>query len=114
MITLDLDYADTGSFVRSITFMDRERRVLRYSGNADEKLIEKTTSKETGYLSINGRLPNRDKLTRYSVLLNDNSLVYEDMRVFYENFPRLFHPMGILSSMFNALRTFYPAPKNME
>jgi citrate synthase len=47
-------------------------------------------------------------------LLNDNSLVHEDMRSFYENFPRSSHPMGILSSMVNALRSFYPELHNLE
>ncbi|MGD8304816.1 MAG: citrate/2-methylcitrate synthase, partial [Desulfobacterales bacterium] len=69
--------------------------------------------KETAYLLINGRLPNRQELIRFSVLLNDNSLVHEDMRAFYENFPRSSHPMGILSSMVNAMRSFYPALQDL-
>ncbi|MFW6297910.1 MAG: citrate/2-methylcitrate synthase, partial [Desulfosalsimonas sp.] len=36
------------------------------------------------------------------------SLVHEDMQNFYQNFPRASHPMGILSAMVNALRSFYP------
>jgi len=35
-------------------------------------------------------------------------MVHEDMQIFYQNFPRLSHPMGILSAMVNALRSFYP------
>jgi citrate synthase len=42
-------------------------------------------------------------------MLNDHSLVHEDMKTFYQNFPRASHPMGILSAMVNALRSFYPA-----
>jgi citrate synthase len=63
---------------------------------------------ETAYLLINGELPTRKQLTRFSVMLNDHSLVHEDMREFFQNFPRRAHPMGILSSMVNALRFFYP------
>jgi len=113
-ITLDPGYANTGSCTSSITFMDGEKGVLRYRGIPVEELAEKATFKETVYLLINGRLPNRDELTRFSVLLNDNSLVHEDMRAFYENFPRSSHPMGILSSMVNALRSFYPELQNLE
>jgi citrate synthase len=36
------------------------------------------------------------------------------MRAFYENFPRSSHPMGILSAMVNALRSFYPELQNLE
>jgi citrate synthase len=65
-------------------------------------------------LLINGTLPTRTQLNRFSVLLNDNSLVHEDMRSFYEKYPRASHPMGILSSMVNALRSFYPELQSLE
>ncbi|MGD2185116.1 MAG: citrate synthase [Desulfobacterales bacterium] len=113
-ITLDPGYGNTGSCVSSITFMDGEKGILRYRGIPVEELAEQATFKETAYLLINGRLPNRDELRRFSVLLNDNSLVHEDMRAFYESFPRSSHPMGILSSMVNALRSFYPEFQNLE
>ncbi len=113
-ITLDSGYANTGSCASDITFMDGEKGILRYRGIPVEELAEKATFKETAYLLINGKLPNRDELTRFSVLLNDHSLVHEDMRAFYENFPRSSHPMGILSSMVNALRSFYPELLNLE
>ncbi len=113
-ITLDPGYANTGSCASDITFMDGEKGILRYRGIPVEELAEKATFKETAYLLINGRLPNRDELTRFSVLLNDNSLVHEDLRVFYESFPRSSHPMGILSSMVNALRSFYPELQDLE
>jgi citrate synthase len=114
LITLDSGYANTGSCASDITFMDGERGILRYRGIPVEELAEKATFKETAYLLINGKLPNRDELTRFSVLLNDHSLVHEDMRAFYEKFPRSSHPMGILSSMVNALRSFYPELLNLE
>jgi len=107
-ITLDPGFANTGSCASDITFMDGEKGVLRYRGIPVEELAEHATFKETAYLLINGKLPNRQELTRFSVLLNDNSLVHEDMRAFYSNFPRSSHPMGILSAMVNALRSFYP------
>ncbi len=113
-ITLDPGYANTGSCTSAITFMDGEKGILRYRGIPVEELAEKATFKETVYLLIHGRLPDREELTRFSVLLNDNSLVHEDMRAFYENFPRSSHPMGILSSMVNALRSFYPELQNLE
>jgi citrate synthase len=113
-ITLDTGYANTGSCTSIITYINGEKGILRYRGIPVEQLAEKATFKETAYLLINGRLPNREELTRFSVLLNDNSLVHEDMRVFYENFPRSSHPMGILSSMVNALRSFYPELLDLE
>lgn len=108
LITLDPGFANTGSCQSSITFMDGEKGILRYRGIPVEQLARDSTFVETAYLLINGELPTRRDLTRFSVLLNDHSLVHEDMREFFQNFPRRAHPMGILSSMVNALRAFYP------
>lgn len=108
LITIDQGYANTASCESSITFMDGEKGILRYRGIPVEQLAEHSTFRETAYLLINGKLPTREELNRFSVMLNDHSLVHEDMRAFFENFPRGAHPMGILSSMVNALRAFYP------
>lgn len=113
-ITLDPGYANTGSCLSAITYMDGEKGILRYRGIPVEQLAKHATFKETAYLLINGKLPNRDQLTRFSVMLNDNSLVHEDLKAFYLNFPRASHPMGILSSMVNALRSFYPELDSLE
>jgi citrate synthase len=114
LITLDPGFANTGSCRSAITFVDGERGILRYRGIPVEQLAEHSTFKETAYLLINGMLPTQKELTRFSVLLNDNSLVHEDMKTFYQNFPRSSHPMGILSAMVNALRSFYPELQNLE
>jgi citrate synthase len=108
-ITLDPGYANTGACQSTITYMDGEKGILRYRGIPVEELAEKSTFKETSYLLINGRLPTTKDLRKFSVMLNDHSLVHEDMKTFYQNFPRASHPMGILSAMVNALRSFYPA-----
>jgi citrate synthase len=108
LITFDPGFVNTGSCTSSITFMDGEKGILRYRGIPIEQLAEHSTFVETAYLLINRRLPTRKELSRFSVLLNDHSLVHEDMRHFFTNFPRGSHPMGILSSMVNALRAFYP------
>jgi citrate synthase len=108
LITLDSGYANTGSCTSAITFMDGEKGILRYRGIPVEQLAKYSTFRETAYLLVRGALPTRRELNRFSVLLNDASLVHEDMKVFYQNFPKGSHPMGILSSMVNALRSFYP------
>ena len=114
LITLDPGYANTGSCASSITFMDGEEGILRYRGIPVEQLAEHSSFIETVYLLINGRLPTRQELNEVSVLFNDHSLVHEDMQIFYQNFPKGSHPMGILSSMVNALRSFYPELQALE
>ncbi|MBN1849217.1 MAG: citrate synthase [Deltaproteobacteria bacterium] len=107
-ITYDPGFANTGACLSNITFMNGEKGILRYRGIPVEQLAEHSSFVETAYLLINGELPVRTQLQSFSVLLNDHSLVHEDMRHFFNNFPRRAHPMGILSSMVNALRAFYP------
>ena len=108
LITLDLGYANTGSCESSITFMDGEKGILRYRGIPIEQLAKYSSFIETAYLLINGELPTREELDRFSEMLNYHSLVHEDMRSFFENYPQRAHPMGILASMVNSLRAFYP------
>jgi citrate synthase len=108
LVTLDPGFVNTANCQSSITFVDGEKGILRYRGIPVEQLAEHSRFVETAYLLINGELPNQEQLNRFSVLLNDHSLVHEDMRAFFEHFPRWAHPMGILSSMVNALRAFYP------
>lgn len=108
LVTLDPGFVNTANCLSGISFVDGEKGILRYRGIPVEQLAEYSSFVETAYLLINGRLPTQEELTRFSVLLNDHSLVHEDMRSFFENFPRASHPMGILSSMVNALRAFYP------
>ena len=108
LITLDPGYANTGSCQSAITYMDGEKGILRYRGIPVEELAEHSIFTETAYLLITGELPTRQQLNEFSVMLNDNSLIHEDMQFFFQNFPRASHPMGILSSMVTALRSFYP------
>lgn len=114
LIALDPGFSNTGSCISSITYLDGEKGILRYRGIPVEQLAKHSSFTETAYLLINGVLPTRKELNRFSVLLNDHSLVHEDMQTFYQNFPRASHPMGILSSMVNALRSFYPELQGME
>ena len=114
-ITLDPGSVNTGSCASEITYMNGEQGILRYRGIPIEQLAEHSTFVETAYLLINGELPTLSQRKAFSEMLNTHSLVHEDMRAFFEKFPRGAHPMGILSSMVNALRAFYPAlPERTE
>ncbi len=108
-ITLDGGFVNTGSCTSSITFIDGEKGILRYRGIPIEQLAEKSTFVETAYLLLHGELPNGKQLGRFSDLLNEFSIIHEDMLQFFAHFPSGAHPMNILGSMVNALSSFYPA-----
>src|SRR5437660_4147469 len=107
-ITLDDGYANTGSCLSKITFIDGEQGILRYVGIPIEELAEKSTFVEVAHLLIFGKLPNSAELRQFSDLLTENELLHEGMRHHFEGFPSTAHPMAILSSMINAASCFYP------
>jgi citrate synthase len=107
-ITEDPGFVNTGSCLSRITFIDGEKGILRYHGIPIEQLAEKSTFVETSYLLLHGSLPTKPQLQRFSQMLNEFSLIDEDMIRFLDHFPKHAHPMNILGTMVNALSSFYP------
>lgn len=106
-ITLDEGFVNTGSALSSITYLDGERGVLRYRGYPIEAIAKQCDFVETSYLLLRGELPTRQQLDRFRDSLRRHTMLHEDMRSFYNGFPRDAHPMAILSSVVGALSTFY-------
>lgn len=106
-ITLDEGYGNTGATTSAITFLDGDQGILRYRGYPIEVIAEKCDFVETSYLLIYGELPNREQLDTFRHHLRMHTILHEDMRAFYNGFPRDAHPMAILSSVVGALSTFY-------
>jgi citrate synthase len=106
-ITLDEGYMNTGATTSAITFLDGERGILRYRGYPVEQLAANCDFIEVAYLLINGELPTAAQLDDFRNKLRRHTMLHEDMRLFYDGFPRDAHPMAILSSVCGALSTFY-------
>ena len=106
-ITLDEGYVNTGSATSAITFLDGEEGILRYRGYPIEDLAKQCDFVEVGYLLIYGELPTAEQLQAFRTKLRRHTMLHEDMRLFYDGFPRDAHPMAILSSVVGALSTFY-------
>lgn len=108
LVTLDNGYQNTGATKSGITFIDGDQGILRYRGYPIEELAEKATFPEVSYLLIYGELPTADQLRAFRISLTENSMIHEDMLHFLTGMPPSAHPMGILSSMVNALALYYP------
>jgi citrate synthase len=106
-ITLDDGYVNTGSTLSAVTFLDGEQGILRYRGYPVEQLGANCDFIEVAYLLIYGELPTADQLLDFRTKLRRHTMLHEDMRLFYDGFPRDAHPMAILSSVCGALSTFY-------
>jgi citrate synthase len=106
-ITLDEGFVNTGSTTSAITFLDGEQGILRYRGYPIEVLAERCDFVEVAYLLIYGQLPSTAELDSFRTSLSHHTMIHEDMRSFYNGFPRDAHPMAILGSVVGALSTFY-------
>ena len=107
-ITFDPGFANTGSCVSNITFIDGERGILRYRGYPIENLAGKVKFTDVAYLLLYGELPNKDVKSVFSKKLQKHANIHEDMKRFFDGFPLNAHPMATLSSMVTALSAFTP------
>lgn len=114
LVTLDLGYMNTGSCQSSITYLNGEEGILRYRGIPIEQLAEQSTFVEVCYLLIYGHLPSKKELDTFSTSLTRHTMIPEDMRRFFDGFPRDAHPMATLSAAVNTLSTFYQDTSPLE
>jgi citrate synthase len=106
-ITLDNGYMNTGACQSAITFIDGEQGILRYRGIPIEVLAERSSFLETAYLLIEGKLPNKGELENFTNRVRRHTMIHEDIKRFYDGFPKDAHPMAILASVVSSLSTFY-------
>jgi citrate synthase len=107
LITYDPGYANTGSARSGITYLDGEAGILRYRGYPIEQLAQDSSFLESSYLIIYGELPTKQELDDFRTNVTLHTLVHEDMRRFFDAFPKSAHPMAILAAATAALSTFY-------
>ena len=107
LITVDPGFVNTASCASSITFIDGDAGILRYRGYPIEELAERASFLEVAWLLIYGELPTATELEDFETRVRHHTMLHEDMRAFFNGFPRDAHPMAVLSSAVSALSTFY-------
>ncbi|UYP19710.1 citrate synthase [Rhodococcus sp. Z13] len=105
--TLDPGFVNTASTKSAITYIDGEKGILRYRGYPIEQLAEKSTFIEVSYLLIYGELPTAEQLETFTDKIRRHTLLHEDLKRFFDGFPRNAHPMPVVSSAVNALSAYY-------
>jgi len=106
--TFDNGFVNTASCKSSITFIDGDAGILRYRGIPIEQLAEKSTFIEVSYLLIYGELPTKEQLAKFTRQIQLHTMLHEDLKRFFDGFPRNAHPMPVVSSAVNALSAYYP------
>ncbi|GEE01074.1 citrate synthase [Gordonia spumicola] len=107
MTTFDGGFVNTASTKSAITYIDGDQGILRYRGYPIDQLAEKSTFIEVSYLLIYGELPTPSQLDDFTNRIQRHTLLHEDLKRFFDGFPRNAHPMPVVSSAVNALSAYY-------
>src|SRR3712207_2477934 len=97
-VTYDIGFGNTASTTSAITYIDGDAGILRYRGYPIEQLAEQSSFLEVTYLLIYGELPTADALQQFDQRVRRHTLLHEDLKMFFNGFPRDAHPMPVLSS----------------
>ncbi|MGW5314637.1 citrate synthase [Nocardia thailandica] len=106
-VTYDPGFMNTASTKSAITYIDGEAGILRYRGYPIDQLASSSTFIEVSYLLIYGELPTQAQLDDFTDRIRRHTLLHEDLKRFFDGFPRNAHPMPVLSSAVNALSAYY-------
>jgi citrate synthase len=106
-VALDHGFMNTAACESAVTYIDGDAGILRYRGYPIEQLAEHSSFLEVAYLLIYGELPTATELAEFDQRIRRHTLLHEDLRRFFDGFPRDAHPMPVLSSAVSALSTFY-------
>ena len=112
VVAFDTGFANTASTESGITYVDGSIGELLHQGYPIEDLALNCSFLEVAYLLFFGELPTRAELDEWTENISQHTLLNEEMKRFFDAFPRSAHPMAILSSATNAISTFYEAYYN--
>jgi citrate synthase len=107
MFTYDPGFLSTASCQSGITFIDGDKGELLYRGYPIEQLASHGDFLDTCYLLLKGELPNTVESADFHKLVNNHTMVNEQMQFFLRGFRRDAHPMAVLTGLVGALSAFY-------
>jgi citrate synthase len=107
VFTFDQGFLSTASCESKITYIDGDQGILLYRGYPIEQLAEKKDFLDVSYLLLNGELPNVEEKKKFVDLINNHTMVHQQMYQFLNGFRRDAHPMAIMVGIVGALSAFY-------
>jgi citrate synthase len=105
--TFDPGFTSTASCDSAITYIDGDEGVLLHRGYPIGQLAENSSFMEVSYLLLNGELPNKETLEKFSYTISRHTMLHEQLMQFYRGFRRDAHPMAIMCGVVGALSAFY-------
>ena len=107
VFTFDPGFMSTASCESKITYIDGDKGILLYRGYPIAQLAEKKSFLDVCYLLLNGELPTQPEQNNFRQLINNHSMVHQQMYQFLNGFRRDAHPMAIMVGIVGALSAFY-------
>ncbi|MCY1170619.1 Citrate synthase [compost metagenome] len=107
MFTYDPGFTSTASCDSAITYIDGDEGVLLHRGYPIGQLAEQSSFMEVCHLLLNGELPTKDELDKFTYTISRHTMLHEQLATFYRGFRRDAHPMAIMCGVVGALSAFY-------
>jgi len=98
----------------SVSYIDGEKGILRYSGYDIHELAENSSFEETVYLLWNQTLPNRAQLADFTTFLASQRDVPAPVLEYIQNVPAHVAPMGTLRTAVSALGQYDADSEDMS
>lgn len=105
--TFDPGFMSTAACESKITYIDGDQGVLLHRGYTISDLVQHSDYLEVCYLLLNGELPNKEQKEQFVDQIKDHTLIHEQLRNFFNGFPRSSHPMAIMCGVVGGLSAFY-------
>ena len=105
--TFDPGFMSTASCDSAITYIDGDAGILLHRGYTIGELTEQSSFMEVSYLLLNGELPSKEALNKFSYTISRHTMLHEQLMQFYRGFRRDAHPMAIMCGIVGALSAFY-------
>lgn len=107
IFTFDPGFVSTASCESKITYIDGNAGILLHRGYPIEQLANESSYLELCFLLMNGELPNSQQKKDFHFTINNHTMVHEQIRNFFNGFPRHAHPMAVMCGVVGALSAFY-------
>ncbi len=107
LFTYDPGFVSTASCESQITYIDGEKGILLHRGYPIDQLAESSNYLETCYLLLYGELPNNKQYEQFVSVIQNHTMVHEQIRTFFNGFRRDAHPMAVMCGVVGALSAFY-------
>ncbi|HSX20728.1 MAG TPA: citrate synthase [Gammaproteobacteria bacterium] len=112
--TYDPGFMSTASCESKITYIDGDQGILLHRGYTIADLVENSEYLEVCYLLLNGELPTKQQKAEFEKQIKQHTMVHEQIRQFFNGFPRTSHPMAIMCGVVGALSAFYHDALNIN